>query len=48
MLLLFIMPLFSADYFFDFPDPLDYSLSTLKNFTENPNTTIKDIQNYYE
>ena len=48
LLLLFVMPLFSSDYFFDWPDPLDYSLSTLKNFTENPNTNITHILNYYE
>ena len=42
------MPLFSADYFYDWPDPLDYSISTLKSFTEDPNTTINDIVNYYE
>jgi hypothetical protein len=37
------MPLFSADYFFDFPKNIDFSVKVLRDLSEWKGSTIKDV-----
>jgi hypothetical protein len=42
------MPLFSADYFFDPPNSIDYAMHYLTKMSEDPSTTNSDILEIYD
>lgn len=47
LLLLFIMPLFSANYYFDPPSTIDFAVKSLLHVSYNTNFTPTDIQTLY-